>query len=590
MFSDNQKISGRQACRFFVLASLGSGGLVIPGILAETAGGAGGYGILLNGLILVFYLIFTAKIDEMERRREKKEGFACIFVKMVANCAFMAVFAVMGSFLLLEQSSLVQKMLLPGVPVFVTSGIFLAVCAYGAFYGIEDLARISEVIFWLVVVLLVVLFLLTKGNVPLSAAASESFDGSFRMALAGAAETLPFMSAYLLLPFHYGELVNRGRGRAGMLRAIVVSCGFFCVLFVFCTGVFGMNYMGSRIRPLVELMQGVSLPGGLFGKVDAFFSIIFILGLFFSISQILLLWKSTLKSMVFTVSLRSGMKNDSCVKMEKWFLISGIAVIYAGSIILGNYQHAESFYRKYMQCFGLGLFAVWPLCRALWLLFRGKRATIKAVAVFLCLSVCSVALNGCSPAPEQREYVLALGMEAGEKGWKLTYAFPDLSKVSDQGGSMENRTIYVAEAESLFRAKQLYAEGTDKEPDYNHLKAVLIEEKLTEAEDFWREFISLSIDGTISRDVRIFLCEDKPETILEAAASESGSAGLYLEALCKNARKLKEKKVFSVGDLCFFATETSGEMVRAKAENLVLPVLAVANDRPTISRLIKDFY
>lgn len=601
MFSENHKISGRQAGRFFILCSLGTGGLTIPQILAKTTGTAGIYSIILGIFLLVLYLHMTGKIYKKSCLCGKNRSRVYKMLEKAINNGYLVIFAVSGSFLLVQQSALVKKMLLEKMPVWLLSGIFLLVCAYGALNGIEDLARISEILFYLIMALMIVLFFVTRGNVPV-----ETFSETFVRSIAGmknegeqtgsivswinmiwkgAIKILPFGLSFLLMALHYEDFADLKKGTRGVFRGLIFFGGFLGILYFFCVGVFGVNLMKQQVWSLVDLMKGVNLPGGLFGKVDAFFSMVFILGIFFTVSQILILWVQSLKKIAGRWADKwSDRWSDKC------FLLSGILALYAGSLWLGSYNNAEKFFGSFMEHFGLWLLLAGPVFQGLWLIFSGKKASFKAIIMILCLSASGVALSGCSPSLEQREYVLALGMEAGEKGYRVTYAFPDLSKVSDQGGSIENRTSYRVDVKSLFQAKSIYGEKTDKEPDYAHLKAVVVEQNLTESEEFWHEFIALGLDGTLSRDVKIFLCENGAGELLDAAAAENGSAGIYLESLCKNARILKDKEVLSVGDLCFFATETSGEMVRAKAENLVLPVLTVEEERPTISRIIKEFY
>lgn len=591
MFSDNQKISGRQSGRFFTLCSLGTAGLTVPRILAGESGKTGIYSIVLGILFLFVYLFFTGKIYEKTRTLSKEKYPFYFATEKVVKIAYLAVFAVGGSFLLVQQSALVQDMLLPKVPVWILSGVFLLLCGYGALNGIEDLARIGEVLFYLIMLLLVILFLVTIGNVPVPETFSEGFLQGFLEGntgngtgnaftqylftiLKGAVKILPFGLSFLLMSLHYDDFVHFKKGSLGVVRALFFFGGFLVVLYFFCIGVFGVELMKNQSWSLVELMNGVNLPGGLFGKVDAFFSMVFILGLFFLVSQILILWSHSLR------------KITGC-KKGKWFLLTGMIVIYVGSLILGNYYDAEKFYMKFMERFGLWLIAIWPLLQGLWIAFRGKRGTVKALVIILALLPCSVALTGCSASLEEREYVLAIGIDKGDEGYKVTYSFPDLSKVSDQGGSMENRTSYVAQVTYLKEAEADYLSKADKEPDYNHLKAIVIEKALVESEDFWRQFLDLCLDGTYSRDMTIFLCEGKAGEILEAAAKENGSAGIFLEELCRNAQILKDKKILTVGDLCFFASENTREMVRAKAENLVVPMLAVEEERPTISQTLK---
>ncbi len=588
-FASNQKISGRQAGRFFTLCTFGTAGLTIPRFLAGLNGGMGIYSVFLGGVLLVIYLFLTGKIYEKVQKiadgdlRQKAPVLWAI--EKVVKVGILSVLVVGAAFFLVQQSTLVQDMLLPQIPVWALSGVFLLLCGYGAKNGVEDLSRIGEVLFGLIVFLLVILFLITGNSVSFGITAKEVFlqgqEINLLNVLKGVEKMLIFFLPILLIPFHFGDFSDQKKGRWGVFRALVVSTVFLGLVFFFSIGIFGPELTKRLPWSLVELMTQVRLPGGLFGKVDAFFSMIFILGLFFIISQMLTLWTHSVRSIT---KRELNSRNVIC----KWILPVGMVLVYVISLFMKGYYEAENFYVQFMKWFGLWLFLGWMLIQALWLLFRGKRGVLRVVGIFLTLPLLGMSLTGCEAPPENREYVLAMGMDAGEKGYSVIYSFPDLSKVSDQGGSMENRTSYVAEVKYLADAEEKYLSETYKEPDYNHLKALVIEQSLTEQEHFKKELEKLCMKETYGRDTLIILCEGKASDLLEAATAEGGSAGIFLEELCENTPALKDKEVLTVGDFCFFVTENSERgMVRGSAENLVVPLLAVEEDRPTISRIME---
>lgn len=575
MFSDNEKISGRQTCRFLILCALGTAALIVPRILARTSGNAGLYSIVLCVVLLLVYLFWTKKLHEIIEKLPRNQYPFFFGAAKIGKVLYSSILVLGGSFLLLQQSQLVCEMLLPDIPKWVISTLFLLLCGYGALNGIEDLARIGEVLFYLILFLLVILFLMTVENVPFPETFQwtfSDFETGIRGIFAGTLKILPYGLSFLLLPLHFGDFRDRKKGSKGAALGILFLGGFLGILYFFCTGVFGKELIAEQTWSIVELMDRVKLPGGLFGKVDAFFSLIFMLGMFFLISQILILftniWEQVTK-----------------YRKKKVFLLIGLVLVYFVSLLMGSYGQGEIFYQNFMEYFGLWFLFGWPLLQTLWLLFRKKgRFLVLLLPLFL---LPAFLLTGCGTSLEDREFVLAIGFEKGTEEYEVTYAFPDLSKVSDQGGSMENPTTYGVRVSALEEAEKKYLSKTNREPDYNHLKAIVIQKVLWESEEFQTQFVDLCLAGDYGQDVVIFLTEGSALELLEAAAKENGSAGIYLEELCKNAVSLDGKKLLTIGDWCNLKTWNQGEMVRAKTENLSIPLLAVEEDRPTISQIIK---
>ena len=574
MFSDNNKISTRQYRRMLVLTTLGMASLTLPRLLVEESETLGIYSLILGAFLLVLFLwgqevlrnsAFGRALNSPSLLRSLAEKAGLII--------YLVILLLAGGFLLQLESSFVREVMLPEVPIWVIMVLFLFVCAYGCIGGGEDQMRTGEYLYYIILVPFLLLFLLTVRELPASVALPnilqpEEFD--LMTLLRGAVGALSFFLPFFFFLHRRQELAYKKTGLRASCRALLICFILLGILYVFTVGIFGRAGVKNQTWPITYLMDRITFPGGFLGKGAVLLSSFWILSVFLVLVEILHF-------------LREKTIRITGCSHPRILLVGLLALIFVISLIMGTPEKAEKIYRSFMSHAGL------------WLLLFA-----------------SLFVTGCGTPPESRDFVLAISIDeataadkaaaADEKtsadetaatgddsvNYRVTFGLPDLSKVAGQEGGQETETSIILSGPTIAETMDAYFNWSGKEVDYTHLKAIVIQENLLSSPDLIEELFSLIESGNLAEDAVLFLSEGDASEILETAATEGGAAGLYLENFYQNNPLMQKYGEVTIGEYYYDCLkEKNGEMVRAKTPDLLVPVLVVTKERPTISRMEK---
>lgn len=576
MFSDNNKISTRQYRRMLILTTLGMASLTLPRMLVEESETLGIYSLILGVFLLLLFLWGQEILRKSAFGRAlSSPPLLRSLLEKAGLIIYMVILLLAGGFLLQLESSFVREVMLPEVPIWVIMVLFLFVCAYGCIGGGEDQMRAGEYLYYIILVPFLLLFLLTVRELPASVALPNIFqpeEFDLMMLLRGAVGVLSFFLPFFFFLQRRQELSYKKTGLKASYRALLICFILLSLLYVFTVGIFGRAGVKSQTWPITYLMDRITFPGGFLGKGAVLLSSFWILSVFLVLVEILHF-------------LREKTIRVTGCSHPRLLLVGLLAVIFVISLIMGTPEKAEKIYRSFMNQAGL------------WLLLFA-----------------SLFVTGCGTPPESRDFVLAISVNeataadkeaianedktaaTGEAAatdddsvkYRVTFGLPDLSKVAGQEGGQETETSIILSGPTIAETMEAYFNWSGKEVDYTHLKAIVIQEKLLSSPDLKEELFSLIESGDLAEDAVLFLAEGDASEILETAATEGGAAGLYLEDFYQNNPLMQKYGEVTIGEYYYDCLKVkNGEMVRAKTPDLLVPVLVVTKERPTISRMKK---
>lgn len=511
MFSENNQISGRQVFRLLTYDFLGMGTLLLPTMLADTAGRDGIF-CILAGILSTFlylkllrYLLKGMKTSYPDFLKQKC-GKVCGYVLWGG---YFLYFILMASYTAYLFSTLMLNGLVENVSFYLVLMLILLLAFYGMAGGIEGRARVYEMLFWfLMIPLFLMLFAACREVKP--AYWSPVFVADGKEMLNGSYYVFFCYSMVSIVLFLKEYVSDDKKHISAAEKAVWFSGGVFAVLYLILIGLFGAEALAQMKFPAVTMMSRVQITGGFLRRTDAFM---------FSI------WFFTLYAMLNSMVFYSGNLAAKVIRDCGGYLEGKKRMLTYLILLLLVYGVTVLFYRnqQFLDCV---TFLLWKIGTPfvvgvpILLCLTGERKKHKKkvrVLVLVCFLFGCLFLQGCNVA------------ELEDK------AFPVLLNIRDQD---DFQNVWL---------NHEYA--GNKEVDYNHLKVVLIErsflEKEAEVEDMlsmleqekevpWNAYVMT----TESCD-RLAQTEGKLDTLL----------GNYLEELLENTSGIDQKAYPTLGML-----------------------------------------
>ena len=511
MFSENNQISGRQVFRLLTYDFLGMGTLLLPTMLADTAGRDGIF-CILAGILSTFlylkllrYLLKGMKTSYPDFLKQKC-GKVCGYVLWGG---YFLYFILMASYTAYLFSTLMLNGLVENVSFYLVLMLILLLAFYGMAGGIEGRARVYEMLFWfLMIPLFLMLFAACREVKP--AYWSPVFVADGKEMLNGSYYVFFCYSMVSIVLFLKEYVSDDKKHISAAEKAVWFSGGVFAVLYLILIGLFGAEALAQMKFPAVTMMSRVQITRGFLKMTDAFM---------FSI------WFFTLYAMLNSMVFYSGNLAAKVIRDCGGYLEGKKRMLTYLILLLLVYGVTVLFYRnqQFLDCV---TFLLWKIGTPfvvgvpILLCLTGERKKHKKkvrVLVLVCFLFGCLFLQGCNVA------------ELEDK------AFPVLLNIRDQD---DFQNVWL---------NHEYA--GNKEVDYNHLKVVLIErsflEKEAEVEDMlsmleqekevpWNAYVMT----TESCD-RLAQTEGKLDTLL----------GNYLEELLENTSGIDQKAYPTLGML-----------------------------------------
>lgn len=511
MFSENNQISGRQVFRLLTYDFLGMGTLLLPTMLADTAGRDGIF-CILAGILSTFlylkllrYLLKGMKTSYPDFLKQKC-GKICGYVLWGG---YFLYFILMASYTAYLFSTLMLNGLVENVSFYLVLLLILLLAFYGMAGGIEGRARVYEILFWfLMIPLFLMLFAACREVKPVYWSPVFVADG--KEVLSGSYYVLFCYSMVSIVLFLKEYVADRKKCVGAAEKAVWFSGGVFAALYLILIGLFGVEALAQMKFPAVTMMSRVQVTGGFLKRTDAFM---------FSI------WFFTLYAMLNSMVFYSGNLAEKVIRDCGGYLEGKKRMLPYIILLLLVYGVTVLFYRnqQFLDCV---TFLLWKIGTPfvvgvpVLLCLTGERKKHKKkvrVLVLVCFLFGCLFLQGCNVA------------ELEDK------AFPVLLNIRDQD---DFQNVWL---------NHEYA--GNKEVDYNHLKVVLIERSFLEKEAEVEDMLSmLEQEKEVPWNAYVMTTESC-DRLSQTEGELDVLLGNYLEELLENTSGIDQKAYPTLGML-----------------------------------------
>lgn len=511
MFSENNQISGRQVFRLLTYDFLGMGTLLLPTMLADTAGRDGIFCILAGILSTFLYLkllryllkgMKTSYPDFLKQNCGKICGY-------VLWGGYFLYFILMASYTTYLFSTLMLNGLVENISFYLVLLLILLLAFYGMAGGIEGRARVYEILFWfLMIPLFLMLFAACREVKP--AYWSPVFVADGKEVLSGSYYVLFCYSMVSIVLFLKEYVADRKKCVGAAEKAVWFSGGVFAALYLILIGLFGVEALAQMKFPAVTMMSRVQVTGGFLKRTDAFM---------FSI------WFFTLYAMLNSMVFYSGNLAAKVIRDCGGYLEGKKRMLPYLILLLLVYGVAVLFYRnqQFLDCVTFLLWKIGtPFVVGVPVLLcltgeRKKHNKKVRVLVLVCFLFGCLFLQGCNVA------------ELEDK------AFPVLLNIRDQD---DFQNVWL---------NHEYA--GNKEVDYNHLKVVLIERSFLEKEAEVEDMLSmLEQEKEVPWNAYVMTTESC-DRLAQTEGELDVLLGNYLEELLENTSGIDQKAYPTLGML-----------------------------------------
>lgn len=511
MFSENNQISGRQVFRLLTYDFLGMGTLLLPTMLADTAGRDGIF-CILAGILSTFlylkllrYLLKGMKTNYPDFLKQKC-GKVCGYVLWGG---YFLYFILMASYTAYLFSTLMLNGLVENVSFYLVLMLILLLAFYGMAGGIEGRARVYEILFWfLMIPLFLMLFAACREVKP--AYWSPVFVADGKEVLSGSYYVLFCYSMVSIVLFLKEYVADRKKCVGAAEKAVWFSGGVFAALYLILIGLFGVEALAQMKFPAVTMMSRVQITGGFLKRTDAFM---------FSI------WFFTLYAMLNSMVFYSGNLAEKVIRDCGGYLEGKKRMLPYIILLLLVYGVTVLFYRnqQFLDCVTFLLWKIGtPFVVGVPVLLcltgeRKKHNKKVRVLVLVCFLFGCLFLQGCNVA------------ELEDK------AFPVLLNIRDQD---DFQNVWL---------NHEYA--GNKKVDYNHLKVVLIERSFLEKEAEVEDMLSmLEQEKEVPWNAYVMTTESC-DRLAQTEGELDVLLGNYLEELLENTSGIDQKAYPTLGML-----------------------------------------
>lgn len=528
MFSENNQISGRQVFRLLTYDFLGMGTLLLPTMLADTAGRDGIF-CILAGILSIFlylkllrYLLKGMKTSYPDFLKQKC-GKVCGYVLWGG---YFLYFILMASYTAYLFSTLMLNGLVENISFYLVLLLILLLAFYGMAGGIEGRARVYEILFWfLMIPLFLMLFAACREVKP--AYWSPVFMADGKEVLSGSYYVLFCYSMVSIVLFLKEYVADRKKCVGAAEKAVWFSGGVFAALYLILIGLFGVEALAQMKFPAVTMMSRVQVAGGFLKRTDAFM---------FSI------WFFTLYAMLNSMVFYSGNLAAKVIRDCGGYLEGKKRMLPYLILLLLVYGVTVLFYRnqQFLDCVTFLLWKIGtPFVVGVPVLLcltgrkpnrgmeersskenKNERKNHKKkvrVLVLVCFLFGCLFLQGCNVA------------ELEDK------AFPVLLNIRDQD---DFQNVWL---------NHEYA--GNKEVDYNHLKVVLIERSFLEKEAEVEDMLSmLEQEKEVPWNAYVMTTESC-DRLAQTEGELDVLLGNYLEELLENTSGIDQKAYPTLGML-----------------------------------------
>lgn len=198
----------------------------------------------------------------------------------------------------------------------------------------------------------------------------------------------------------------------------------------------------------------------------------------------------------------------------------------------------------------------------------------KYALAVLCIAV-SIISGGCGGTElENKNFPLAVLVEAQDHQYRICYLSQNLSEVSNERSDGDNMTAASATGSTYYETQKAFEKNNRCQLDMSHTKVIVFHKNFIKNGELELFLDTVRRENTYARNTLVYLMDSSMEKMAELNSQLEVPFGSYLEQMMENEQDILEKAVVTLGSLL-------NEQANA-GRILLIPVLKAENGMPAI--------
>lgn len=569
MFSDNGMISERQLRLMVVMPMFAAGVLMLPYLFARLYEEDILFGMAAFIIVAAVYLAILFFEGSGDRKRKINGSYKLsAVVDIIRNYIRLILYILLSLGVLLEgQVPFIEKRTGNSFGNMLILLPLILVALYGAFKGLENNARLYEMLMWSLIFPYLIMLIFGFKEMDFGIVTQHIFDsgghswGKLLFTSIGLLIVILPAENYLQLKYkvrHRGDAVgkindisdekqehdikHKKTGVAGKAYVSIIICILIsCAVAVFVAGIYGVRGAAKESMVSIAIMRYIELPLGVLQRFDVLMVWFFMTGCFVLLSNTMFNIKRLLELLC----------------SEKTVGILMVIIVIAATVIsleLPEYGDAIFGFMVYGALIDIPLSLILPLVR------RFDVRYIKRLMFIILLFFSAFLLSGCSKKIEnieQRDYATVLTVtlpaevtpvfgysnKREEKRYHFTLA---IAREKRTGEKSEAENVVDIDADSFEELKKIYGNLKGKDLSLSHVKVLLVgytdnqydKDRLTifPGDNFKELIYEMDETDEVARTCPLVLADDNND-IEEYMKSADKPVGTYLNDLVLTAKR-----------------------------------------------------
>lgn len=280
---DKDRISTIQATFIVAKGMIGTGILVMPRVISQEVGTPDGWiSVIVSGFVIMMAGYIIVKLSQRFPNQtfyQYSQTVAGKFLGTILGIAFSLFYINTSGYLLRVMSEVIHMHLLDKTPIEVIMIVFLSLTVYLTVGGLNPIARLIELLFPVVVILLIVLIIFSLQDFELDNLRPVLSDG-ITPVLKGIKPSIFAYTGFELMLILPAFMKEPRKAVKAALTGISLVIPLYTLVVLTAIATLTADEVKTLTWPTMSVAKNIELPGGFFERFESLFTVLWVISMY----------------------------------------------------------------------------------------------------------------------------------------------------------------------------------------------------------------------------------------------------------------------------------------------------------------------